>query len=278
MTNRTLLALVAHPDDEVMTGGTLAKYAHEGARVVLVCATRGEVGEISDPSLATVETLADVRTDEVYRSAAALGINEVRFLGFRDSGMAGTPPNDDPSSFNQTSPDEAVGRIVALLREIRPDVVFTHDPTGGYGHPDHLACYHYMTAAVAASGDPDQFSQAGPPWTVQRLYWMVNARSFFLSMREQMAAAGIENDWGELDLDRFGYTDDQITTVIYVGDYLDAKNGAFRQHRTQFGDDNTFNRLPQDFMRDLMSREHFILAHPPPPAGTPPSTDLFESL
>lgn len=271
----TLLMLVAHPDDEVLTGGTLAKYAAQGARVVLACATRGEVGEISDPTLATAETLGKVREAEVRASAAALGVSDVRFLGFHDSGMAGTPANDDPRCFNQASANEAVGRLVALLRDVQPDVVITHDPTGGYGHPDHLACHRHMSQAIEVVGDPAQFPERGPAWSVARLYWMVMARSWFRTMREQMAAQGEEPAFEGLDLSRFGYDDDQITTVIDVSAYLDAKNRAFQAHKTQFSGDNGFSRLPDDVVRRMLSTENFILARPTPPPGAPQNTDLF---
>ncbi|MCW5849078.1 MAG: PIG-L family deacetylase [Anaerolineae bacterium] len=271
----TLLVLVAHPDDEVMMGGTLAKYAAEGSRVILVCATRGEVGEISDPSLATAETLGEVREAEVGAAAAALGVSDVRFLGFRDSGMAGTPANDDPRSFTQASANEAVSRLVALLRDVQPDVVITHDPTGGYGHPDHLACHRHMTQAVEVAGDPAQFPEHGPAWSVARFYWMVMARSWFLTMREQMAALGEESGFEGFDLNRFGYDDDQITTVIDVSAYLDAKNRAFEAHQTQFGGDNRFRRLPDDVIHRMMSTENFVMARPAPAPGAPRSADLF---
>lgn len=275
MPTRTLLALVAHPDDEVLIGGTLAKYADAGARVVLVCATRGEVGEISDAALATPEALGEVREAEVRAAAAALGVTDVRFLGFRDSGMVGTPPNDDPRSFHQADPDEAVRRVVALLREVRPDVVITHDPTGGYGHPDHLACHRAMTAAIPAAADPASYPETGPGWAVGRFYWLVMARAFFLEMREQMQAVGEAPAFEGLDLSKFGYADEDITTVINVRGHIDAKNAAFQAHRTQFGNDNAFRKLPDEVVRAMMSRESFILVQPAPIPGAPKSTDLF---
>src|SRR5215831_11641504 len=137
--HRTLLAVHAHPDDEcISTGGILARYAAEGVRTVLVTCTDGAVGEISDPSLATPENLAEVRSQELDESVRVLNISRLVKLGYRDSGMAGTSENDDPRSFQQSSFGEAVERVVRVLREERPRVVVTYNENGGYGHPDHI--------------------------------------------------------------------------------------------------------------------------------------------
>ena len=117
----------------------LAKYAAEGASVGLVCATNGEIGEISDPDLASSDTLGDVRIAELRCAAEALGVAELLLLGYRDSGMAGTADNEDPRAFGNAAEDEIVGRLVGIIRRVRPDVVVTFDPNGGDGHPDHVA-------------------------------------------------------------------------------------------------------------------------------------------
>jgi LmbE family N-acetylglucosaminyl deacetylase len=264
---RTLLAIVAHPDDEVFMGGTLAKYTAEGHRVVVAWVTRGELGEISDAALGTSDTLGDVREGEARAAAAALGVTETYFLGFRDSGMVGTEGNQDPRTLPQTEPGEATARFVALLREVRPDVVVTHDPTGGYGHPDHIAANRYTLAAFEALGGDQPM----------RLFYMVNTRSFFVRISEQ--AKLIDPDaspFEGFDIDQFTIRDEDVTAWVDVAPYLDRKNAAFNVHRTQFGADNLFRRFPEDFTRSLMAREAFVQAIPPAPPGQNQATDLFD--
>src|SRR5438270_9664121 len=139
---RTLLAVHAHPDDEcISTGGILARYAAEGVRTVLVTCTDGAVGEISDPALAAPENLAEVRSHELDESVRILNISRLVKLGYRDSGMAGTDDNNHPASFLKANFDEALERVVAVIREERPDIVVTYDERGGYGHPDHIRAH-----------------------------------------------------------------------------------------------------------------------------------------
>jgi LmbE family N-acetylglucosaminyl deacetylase len=150
----TILAVYAHPDDEAFTtGGVLAHYAAQGHRVALICATRGEVGEISDPALATAETLGQVREEELRCAANALGLSELIFLGYRDSGMAGTAENQHPEAFANAAAEEVVARLVGHIRRLQPDVVITFDPGGGYGHPDHIAAHRHTVAAFHAAAD-----------------------------------------------------------------------------------------------------------------------------
>src|SRR5262245_55098748 len=134
----TLMAVYAHPDDEVFAGGVLARYGGQGVRTVLVTMTGGEAGEISDPTLATPENLGQVRAAELAEATRLLGLSRTLALGYRDSGMAGTPENDDPRSLHRADLEDATGRLVAVLRAERPEVILTHDEQGDYGHPDHV--------------------------------------------------------------------------------------------------------------------------------------------
>ena len=144
----SVLLVFAHPDDEGFgTGGILSLLASRGARLTLVCATNGDVGEISDPALATPETLAQVRQEELRQAMGVTGVQDVRFLNYRDSGMAGSDDNRHPKSLFQAPQPEVVGRLVEVIRDVRPRVVITHDPTGGYGHPDHVTVYRHVTEA-----------------------------------------------------------------------------------------------------------------------------------
>src|SRR5687767_1476631 len=128
MMSAALMAVYAHPDDEVFgVGGAMGYYADRGVKTILVCATRGEVGEISDPALATPETLAEVREQELRCAASTLGVSELIFLDYRDSGMDGTPPNQDPRAFIQANPEEAIEKLVRLIRREQPQVVLTFE-------------------------------------------------------------------------------------------------------------------------------------------------------
>ena len=276
---RSLLAIFAHPDDEAFgTGGTLAHYAARGVRVDLVCATRGEAGEIADSSLATLETLAEVRENELRCAAGVLGINEVVFLGYRDSGMAGTPENAHPQALVNIPADQVVPRLVGIIRRLRPQIVITFEPGGGYGHPDHIAIHRHAVAAYHAAADASAYPEQGPAWQAARLYYTAIPRSFFLNMKERMQALGIDTSaFARFDLDVLGWPDEQVHCTIDVSDQIEAKWAAFHCHRTQFGSDSLFRSLPEDLMKQMLGWEWFAQAWPqPPPVQC--QGDLFAGL
>jgi LmbE family N-acetylglucosaminyl deacetylase len=261
--SRSILAIFAHPDDETFCAGTLARYAAEGVDVNLVCATRGEVGEISDPALATPETLAQVREGELQCATRAIGIGEPIFLDYRDSGMAGTPENEHPDAFVNAAVDEVSSKLVRIIRERKPNVVVTFDESGGYGHPDHIAAWRHTHAAVEAAADRERFPEAGEPWEVSRIAYAVFPRSFFVRLRERLIELGEDTS----ELDEFfemglGFDDDQVDTIIDVSGYLRQKFAATDCHRTQFGGDNFFSRVGEDELRRMMSREYFVIGWP----------------
>lgn len=266
MNKLRLLASFAHPDDEAFgTGGTLARYAAQGHDVQLVCATRGEAGEISDPEFATPLTLGAVREAELRCAAETMGIAEPIFLNYRDSGMEGTAENDNPRAFINIPAEQVVAQLVQIIRRVKPQVVVTFEPYGGYGHPDHIAIHRHTVAAFHAAADTDQYPDLGESWQVDRLFYTAIPRSFFISMREQLAAMGADTS----DLDAFddperGWPEDQIHLVEDVSDTVQAKWSALECHRTQFGPGNLFKRLPKEQVLQLMSKEHFALAWPAP--------------
>lgn len=283
---RTLIAVHAHPDDESSsTGGVLARYSAEGVRTVVVTCTRGEVGEISDPALAQPENLADVREKELAEAIRILGVNRAVSLGYRDSGMAGTADNDHPSSFNQADLDEAVGRLVRIVREEKPQVLVTYDENGGYGHPDHVRAHQITVAAFAAANDPNQFPEAGGPWQPAKLYYHVWPHSQGLRFMEAFREAGIEPPFEvpeELppeELLPMGTPDDLVTTAIDVDTYWETKWAALSAHRTQVGPESVFFQLPLERMREIWSTEYFRRASDPGANGGPfAETDLFDGL
>ena len=276
---RTLLAIFAHPDDEAFgTGGMLALNAAIGHKTALVTATRGEVGEISDPELADPENLGQVREQELRNAADALGVGELVILNYRDSGMDGTDDNKHPQALAQADADEVVGQLVAIIRRLKPDVIVTFDENGGYGHPDHIAIHKHTVAAYNASGDSSKFVDQGEPWNPRRLYYAVFPKSTFVRMRAMLE----ENDEDTSDLDSFeendlGWPDDVIHGVIDVSGFLDAKWAALNSHKTQFGPDHLFNRIPVESAKAQMRQEYIFQAAPEPPEDVAYS-DVFEGL
>jgi LmbE family N-acetylglucosaminyl deacetylase len=274
-----ILTIIAHPDDETFgMGGTLALYARRGVSVHLICATRGEVGEISDPSLATPETLGQVREQELRCAAENMGIAEVIFLDYRDSGMQGTPENDDPRAFVNAPAGEVVPKLVAVIRRVQPQVVTTFEPNGGYGHPDHIAIHKHTMAAFHAAADPGQYPELGPAWQAARLFYTAIPRSFFHKMRDELENLGEDtSDFDWIEDSGEGWPDEQVNVTINVAGTVDAKWEALECHRTQFGPGNLFRRLPDDKARELMSQEYFALAWPEPAAGMR-MPELFSGL
>ncbi|MBI4319923.1 MAG: PIG-L family deacetylase [Chloroflexi bacterium] len=271
MSDLRLLAVFAHPDDESFgIGGTLAKYASEGVRVTLICATRGEVGQISDPSLATPDRLGEVREGELRCACAALGVLDLRFLDCID-GQVGT-----------CGAVETEGKIVRAIRELRPNVVVTFGPDGIYGHADHVAIGYLTTAAFHSAADPakfaDQLRDGLAPFAAQKLYYAAVSRSSFRRMRDEAAAAGVRFDLGDIDLEHFGVEDDVITTVIDVSDFLDQKWQAIQCHRTQIQPNGPFSKAPAELRRRFMGQESYTLAVSRVKVRKTPETDLFEGI
>lgn len=261
---KTILACFAHPDDEVFgTGGTFLHYAAQGAAIHLVCATRGDVGEVSDPSLATTETIAQVRTEELHCSARILSIQDPILLDYRDSGMAGTPENEDPRAFINAPTADVVGKLVGIMRRLKPDVVITFDPKGGYGHPDHIAIHQHTLAAVRAAGDAAQFPEAGAAWQPGRLFYRAMAQSQFDEMGRQLAAMGVGR--GFLDYtEKHGmvWPDEAISVSMDVAEFVETKRSAYLCHATQFGPSHHWRRASSEALRAVFGQENFVLAWP----------------
>lgn len=270
----------AHPDDECIgTGGALARYRAEGARTVLVTCTDGAVGEISDASLASPENLVEVRSAELDEAVRILGVSRLEKLGYRDSGMAGTADNQDPRAFLQCDFDEALEKVVRVVREEKPQVIVTYDENGMYGHPDHIRAHQVAVAAFAVAADASRFPSAGPAWTTSKLYYSVVPRSALLAFGERLRAAGIEAPFSQTSDQAvpFGVSDDRVTTVLDVSAYVDQKRRALQAHRTQMGPDQFFMRIPPEVFAEVFSRETFQRIEGPTAAeGT--ETDLFAGL
>ncbi len=248
----SVLCLFAHPDDEAFgSGGTLAGLVRKGHKLTLVCVTNGDVGEISDPALATPENLWEVRQGELRRAMAVTGIPDVRFLGSRDSGMQGTPDNDNPSSLSQADPAKVEEQISALMDELCPDIVFTHDPTGGYGHPDHITVYERTTSVV------ESMNENRP-----HLYYVCFPRGNFRKLWQQMVDAEITPPFAAEMLDTIGSPDEYVTTVKDVSAYVDIKQESLRCHQTQLDSNGPFGKIAPQVMTSWMSTEYFYLKRP----------------
>ena len=261
----SVLAVFAHPDDEGFgCGGTLAALVAGGHRVTLICATNGDVGEISDPALATPETLPQVRQGELRAAMDLTGILDVRFLNYRDSGMAGWEDNHHPRSLFQAPEGQVVEQVASVIRELRPDAVITHDPSGGYGHPDHVTICQRTQSAVERCRD-----ESGP-----LLYYVCFPRSFFQRMWNKMVELGLRPPFSADDTEALGTPDDEVTTVLNVGRYVALKKESLERHRTQIERDGPFSKLPQDFMDEIMSSEFFQLA----PSSGAPARDILAEI
>ena len=261
----TVLGIFAHPDDEAFgSGGTLAELVQKGHRVTTVCATNGDVGEISDPALATPENLWQVRQGELRDAMAVTGISDVRFLGYRDSGMDGTPDNDNPTSLFRADAGKVESQISAVMEELTPDIVITHDPTGGYGHPDHVTVYQRTTAVVESM-------------TVNRplLYYVCFPRGNFKKLWQEMIDAGITPPFAKEALEDIGSPDDYVTTVRDVSDYVEIKKESLNHHKTQLDPNGPFSSLAPEFMNAWMSTEYFYLAQP---SNGEPQEDILADL
>jgi N-acetyl-1-D-myo-inositol-2-amino-2-deoxy-alpha-D-glucopyranoside deacetylase len=260
----TLLLVHAHPDDEaISTGGAMMKAKGEGHRVVLVTSTRGEAGEIYNmDEKATRPRLGEVRTKELEAAAKILGVDRLEFLGYRDSGMVGTPENEDPRSFHQAPRDEAAAKLAAILREERPDVVVTYDADGTYGHPDHIKAHHVTNAAL------DLLEKEG--WRPRKVYYTAIPRSLMEKFMEQVPEEDRRNDTIRI----IGTPDELVTTRVDVSDFVDRKREAFAAHVTQNDPNSWFTTMADQMYRMAFGTEYYRLARGKPGSDLP-EPDLF---
>lgn len=259
----TLVAFHAHPDDEALaTGGVMAKAADDGHRVVLVVATRGEHGEVP-LDLAPDESLAQRRTAETHRAAEILGVARVEFLGYHDSGMAGTAENHAPTSFWSADVDEAAARLAAVLLEEQAHVLTVYDANGVYGHPDHVQVHRVGIRAAQLAATPRVYEA-----TLDRDYVIGQMRAHPAELRAELGAP---------DPDTFdmGVTSAEVTTTVDVRAVIDRKRAAIAAHASQVSPESFFLALPTDAFRESFGFEWFI-RHGPRPSGH--ETSLFDGL
>lgn len=262
-----LLTFHAHPDDESSKGpATIARYHDEGVRTVLVCATGGEEGDILNPAMDTPETRADlpsVRRAELAAAAQVIGYDEVVMLGFRDSGMAGTPANESPECFARVPLDRAAGELVAVIRRAQPQVVVTYgDDHSGYPHPDHIRTHEVGVAAFSAAGDAAAYPEAGDAWQPLKLYYTAWSRTRMLATHAKFIELGMESPFTEEWLGRWpAGVDEAITTRVEISGWADVRTEALRAHRTQVDPTSSWwFGLPPEVARTVHPFEDYTLA------------------
>jgi len=276
------MAVHAHCDDETITmGGTLAVYADRGVRTCVVCCTDGKLATIVDPNMPEETTrphLAEIREAELREACRILKVDEVEFLRYGDSGMAGTPSNQLPDAFWMAPMDEAVGKIVAQIRRFRPHVVVTYDANGGYGHPDHIQTHRATVLAVEAARLKPMYKEAGDPWRVEKLYYTAFPRSQFERMVAMAKAAGVEPPFGDTTPDEMEFLtpDADVTTSIDCVSVIGRKRDALRAHRSQISEDWPQLSMPDDVLRQFAD-ESFQLVISRTPAVLP-ETDMFAGI
>ncbi|CAA9252245.1 MAG: 1D-myo-inositol 2-acetamido-2-deoxy-alpha-D-glucopyranoside deacetylase [uncultured Chloroflexia bacterium] len=285
---RRLLIVYAHPDDESFgNAGTIARYASEGVGVDYACATRGECGTVAPALLQGYADIASLRTAELNCAARALDMASVHFLGHLDSGMPGAPENQHPCALEQAPLEQVAGQITALIRALRPQVVLTFPPYGGYGHPDHIKVHHAAVAAFAASGDgarfPEQAAAGLVPWSASKLYystlgtaWLRTGIALLRLVRRDPRRFGQNHD---VDLLRVLEEATPVTTSINTKAFGTQKQRAWRCHRSQLGGmEQRWLRLPAVVRRVFESDEHFTRVSPPWDNHRPLERDLFAGL
>jgi LmbE family N-acetylglucosaminyl deacetylase len=264
----TLVSFHAHPDDEsIATGGTMAKAAYAGHRVVLVVATRGEQGEPQEGVLRDGEQLWERRVVETHRSAEILGSGRVDFLGYEDSGMMGEPTNDNPNCFWQADIEAASEKLANILREVNADVITIYDDHGGYGHPDHIQVHRVGRRAAELAGVGSVFQSTMNRDFIRRLMEANRDRITDVMEEERRDAAASED---------FGSPEALITHAVDVGDFVDRKRESMIAHRSQIGPDTFFLKMPEDAFRMAFGTEWYIELDRTREPDAPFGADIFD--
>lgn len=291
-----LLTVHAHPDDEASKGApTLAMYHAAGVRTVLVCATGGEEGDLQNQSLrepgqpfhgldeeATKAKMAELRPLELARSAEIIGFDEIVMLGYRDSGMPDHHANDHPECFHRAPIDEATGRLVAIIRAERPQVIITYgDDQRGYPHPDHVKVHDISVLAWERAGDPSWYPELGEPFRPSKMYYAVWSRRRLLAIHQAMIERRGSSPYDETWFTDRPDLDDRITTTLDVAEHIGARTGALLAHATQIDPaEPWWFGLSDEELVEVYPYEDWILARstvgPVPPDHL--EHDLFEGI
>lgn len=279
---KTLLAVLAHPDDESFgLGGTLAYYGNKGYDTYYVCATRGEAGTVDEEHLKGFKDTAEMRTAELMRAAKALGLKEVFFLGYRDSGMPGMDANQHPNAQINHPIDEVAGLVVKYIRELKPDVVITFDPVGGYKHPDHIHIHKATVLAFDKANDAAFHPEAGAPFKPSALYYQVFPRWFLKMATRFMPIFGKDPTKfgrnGDINLKELAEVDFPVHVRLSTRSVSEQKNQASAAHASQGG--MQMRRGLMGFVSRMFGeREDFMRAYPPVEERYKMECDLFDGI
>jgi mycothiol S-conjugate amidase len=272
----------AHPDDESSKGaGSVARDHAAGVHTVLVCCTGGEAGDILNPAMDRPdvrEQLHEIRMRELERATSIIGYDEVVMLGYRDSGMPGTPENEDPRCFARAPLEEAVGRLVAVIRRTRPQVIVTYgDDQTGYPHPDHLRVHDITVPAFDAAGDANAYPDAGAPWQPSKMYYTAWSRRRIVAMHEKFLELGLESPFDEKWFERPSQ-DERMTTTVDITGYAAVREMALMAHETQVDPTSKFwFGLPPEVSQAVYPVDEYVLARSLVPT-TVPEDDLFAGV
>jgi N-acetyl-1-D-myo-inositol-2-amino-2-deoxy-alpha-D-glucopyranoside deacetylase len=277
---KTLLVVLAHPDDESFgMGGTLASYSRQGVDVHLVCATRGEAGTIDSEHMQGFASAAELRESELRCAADKLALKDVHLLGYRDSGMPGTEDNRHPDAQVMHSLDEVAGQVVKFIRTFKPEVVVTFDPIGGYRHPDHIHIHQATVLAFEKADDASFHPEAGSPFKPRALYFQVFARGVLKMVTRIMPLFGQNpRKFGrnhDIDLKSLAEVDFPTHVKIDIRSVADIKMAASACHASQ-GGTQMRRGLWGLFTRMLGEHEDFMRAYPPVESRPRIKTDLFD--
>jgi LmbE family N-acetylglucosaminyl deacetylase len=281
---KTLVLTGAHPDDESFgIGGTLAQYAAAGFKVYYICGTRGEVGEVTPEAMKGYNSIADLRSHELKCAAEALGLADVIYLGYRDSGMAGSPENNHPHALAAAPTEQVAGHIVKIFRQLKPEVVITSDPVGGYGHPDHIAIHKATVMAFHAAGDPQQYPEAGPAFRLQKLYFHVFPHRFLKFTVKVMQFFGRDvHHFGrnkDIDLTSFMEPEFPIHAVIRLNKKSEAtRNRAAACHASQLSPGGPRRRGLFGLINLIFGPRDCYMRVYPPVKGRLHERDLFKGV
>jgi LmbE family N-acetylglucosaminyl deacetylase len=276
---RCLLVILAHPDDESFgMGGTLALYADQGVQVRLVCATRGEAGEVDPDQLQGFKSVADLRTHELSCAAGVLGLTSVDFLDYRDSGMQGSVDNENPDSLFQAPLDKVSKKIALFMKKYKPQVVVTFDPSGGYMHPDHIKVNRATDMAFFSFIQEPQRSQI--QYRPQKLYFHTMPVGMFKYAVKIMPIFGMNpTRFGknkDIDLTQIVSHEYPIHAVINYANVIEKRDQAAACHASQ-GGSRTTNPVLRLITRLSWNKETFMRVYPEPTKGIR-ETDLFAGI
>jgi N-acetyl-1-D-myo-inositol-2-amino-2-deoxy-alpha-D-glucopyranoside deacetylase len=278
---KVMLAVLAHPDDESFgMGGTLALYARKNVDVHLICATRGEVGEVDENFMDGFKTVADRRESELRCATGILGLTGLHFLGYRDSGMPGTPDNQHPKALVMAPVEQVAAEVARTIRQIKPQVVLTFDPIGGYRHPDHIAIHNATVKAFELAASPQFITEGLSPYQAQRLYFHVMPRTMLRLMVRLMPLTGKDPTKfgrnGDIDLKSIAEVSFPTHVRINYRTVAEIRDQAAACHASQ-GGGFMGTGLIGWIRRQFAANETFMQAYPAPKNGHI-KTDLFEGV